>query len=163
MVTFSSRMTKIMENVRIELYLGQGATGAQCTISSAGSGVGSVGGIEGSWTFEPQRRVRIFPSRDLGAILILDFKMLRWDIPNMHSSGSWVLRGSWTSKYALFGGVIIARCIFEPLFFSGRKFHVRRMRFRFTSRSLHIVSRPSRWTRFGFRARHTRCTRACGQ
>jgi AP-3 complex subunit mu len=50
-----------MENVRIELYLGEGATGAQCTISSAGSGVGSVGGIEGSWTFDPRRAVRMFP------------------------------------------------------------------------------------------------------
>lgn len=49
---------KIMENVRIELCLGEGATGAQCTISSAGSGVGSVGGIEGSWTFEPRKQVR---------------------------------------------------------------------------------------------------------
>ncbi|KAG6375102.1 Mu homology domain-containing protein [Boletus reticuloceps] len=79
-VTFSSKTNKIMENVRIELYLGESATGAQCTISSAGSGVGSVGGIEGSWTFEPQKQ------------------LLRWEIPNMHSSGSWVLRGSWTSK-----------------------------------------------------------------
>ena len=59
-VTFSSRTMKIMENVRIELYLGEGATGAQCTISSAGSGVGSVGGIDGSWTFEPRKQVRRF-------------------------------------------------------------------------------------------------------
>ena len=50
-----------MENVRIELYLGEGATGAQCTISSAGSGVGSAGGVEGSWTFEPQKQVRTLP------------------------------------------------------------------------------------------------------
>jgi len=79
-VTFSSRTMRIMDNVRIELYLGEDATGAQCTVSSAGSGVGSVGGVEGSWTFEPQK------------------KILRWEISNMHSSGSWVLRGSWTSK-----------------------------------------------------------------
>ncbi|KIJ70417.1 hypothetical protein HYDPIDRAFT_79040 [Hydnomerulius pinastri MD-312] len=75
-----SRSMKIMENVRIELYLGEDATGAQCTVSSAGSGVGSVGGAEGSWTFDPRK------------------KNLRWEIPSMHSSGSWVLRGSWTSK-----------------------------------------------------------------
>lgn len=56
-----------MENVRIELYLGEGATGAQCTISSAGSGVGSVGGIEGSWTFEPRRQVGTFLFYDLDA------------------------------------------------------------------------------------------------
>ena len=71
MVTFSSRTMKIMENVRIELYLGEGATGAQCTISSAGSGVGSVGGIEGSWTFEPRRQVRVL-SHHAGARLILN-------------------------------------------------------------------------------------------
>lgn len=90
-----------MENVRIELYLGEGTTGAQCTISSAGSGVGSVGGgIEGSWTFEQRTQVRMFPVfRIWTQIPILDFKMLRWNIPNLHSSGSWVLRGSWTSKY----------------------------------------------------------------
>lgn len=79
-ITFSSRTMKIMENVRIELFLGDSATGAQCTISSAGSGVGSAGGIESSWTFEPRKQV------------------LRWEIPSMHSSGSWVLRGSWTCK-----------------------------------------------------------------
>ncbi|KAH7888072.1 clathrin adaptor mu subunit [Phlebopus sp. FC_14] len=79
-VTFSSRTMKIMENVRIDLYMGEDATAAQCTVSSAGSGVGSVGGIEGSWTFDPRT------------------KILRWGIPSMHSSGSWVLRGSWTSK-----------------------------------------------------------------
>ncbi|KAF8845613.1 clathrin adaptor mu subunit [Paxillus ammoniavirescens] len=80
MVTFSSRTMKIMENVRIELWLGEDATGAQCTVSSAGSGVGSVGGVEGSWTLDQRK------------------KILRWEIPNMHSSGSWTLRGSWTSK-----------------------------------------------------------------
>ncbi|KAF9224333.1 clathrin adaptor mu subunit [Gyrodon lividus] len=79
-VTFSSRTMKIMENVRIELCLGEDATGAQCTVSSAGSGVGSVGGVEGSWMLEQRK------------------KILRWEIPSMHSSGSWVLRGSWTSK-----------------------------------------------------------------
>lgn len=73
-VTFSSRTMKIMENVRIELYLGEGATGAQCTISSAGSGVGSVGGIEGSWTFDPRRLVRVSVSRSGRRFRSLDFQ-----------------------------------------------------------------------------------------
>ncbi|KAI6004174.1 clathrin adaptor mu subunit [Pisolithus albus] len=80
MVTFTSRMTKSMENVKIEWYLGEDATGAQCTLSGAGSGVGSTGGAEGSWTFDSRR------------------KTLRWEIPTMHSLGSRILRGSWTSK-----------------------------------------------------------------
>lgn len=80
MVTFTSRMTKSMENVKIEWYLGEDATGAQCTLSGAGSGVGSTGGAEGSWTFDFRK------------------KTLRWEIPTMHSLGSRILRGSWTSK-----------------------------------------------------------------
>ncbi|KIM67756.1 hypothetical protein SCLCIDRAFT_1209880 [Scleroderma citrinum Foug A] len=79
-VTFTSRMMKVMENVKIEWYLGEDASSAQCTLSGAGSGIGSIGGAEGSWTFDPRRKV------------------LQWDIPSMHSSGSWILRGSWTSK-----------------------------------------------------------------
>ena len=104
---------KIMENVRIELYLGEGATGAQCTISSAGSGVGSVGGIEGSWTFDPRRPVRIIVSRS-GRTCRSSIQVLCWEIPNMHSSGSWVLRGSWTSKYVR--SAVVARCVFDCLF-----------------------------------------------
>ncbi|KAL4075691.1 clathrin adaptor mu subunit [Scleroderma citrinum] len=79
-VTFTSRMMKVMENVKIEWYLGEDASGAQCTVSGAGSGIGSTGGAEGSWSFDPRK------------------KILQWDIPSMHSSGSWILRGSWTSK-----------------------------------------------------------------
>lgn len=102
-----------MENVRIELYLGEGATGAQCTTSSAGSGIGSVGGIEGSWTFEPQRQVcSCFTMWT--QISNLDFKILRWNIPSMHSSGSWVLRGSWTSKYV--SSIAIVRRMFDVSF-----------------------------------------------
>ena len=152
-----------MENVRIELYLGEGATGAQCTISSAGSGVGSVGGIEGSWAFEPRKQVRPFLfCNDLGTIQSWTIsKILRWDIPNMHSSGSWVLRGSWTSKYGFFRNPRLKNVLIVS--FPGRRFRVRHMHFRSTLRFLRAVSRLSRLTKFGFRVRHTRCTRACGQ
>ncbi|OJA07680.1 hypothetical protein AZE42_01874 [Rhizopogon vesiculosus] len=79
-LTLTSRSMKVMENVELELYLGEDAISAQCTLSSAGSGVGSVGSADGSWTFDSRK------------------KMLRWEILNMRSSGSWILRGSWTSK-----------------------------------------------------------------
>ncbi|KAH7930265.1 clathrin adaptor, mu subunit [Leucogyrophana mollusca] len=80
-LTLSSRLsTKELDNVEVELYLGDDASGAQCTTSSAGTGVGSVGGAEGSWSFDSRK------------------KALRWEIPSMRTSGSWVLRGSWTSK-----------------------------------------------------------------
>lgn len=57
-VTFTSRMMKMIENVRIEWYLGEDANGAQCTLSGAGSGVGSAGGAEGWWAFDMQKKVR---------------------------------------------------------------------------------------------------------
>ncbi|KAG0699840.1 clathrin adaptor mu subunit [Suillus ampliporus] len=79
-LTLTSRSIKVMENVELKLYLGEDATSAQCTLSSAGSGVGSVGSADGSWAFD------------------LRTKTLRWEILNMRSSGSWILRGSWTSK-----------------------------------------------------------------
>lgn len=50
-----------MENVKIEWYLGEDASAAQCTLSGAGSGIGSIGGAEGSWTFDPRKKVDIFP------------------------------------------------------------------------------------------------------
>lgn len=46
-----------MENVQLELYLGEDATSAQCTLSSAGSGVGSVGSADGSWSFDSRKKV----------------------------------------------------------------------------------------------------------
>ena len=96
-VTFTSRMMKVMENVKIEWYLGEDASSAQCTLSGAGSGIGSIGGAEGSWTFDPRRKVNVLrlSCRLVGLSV---FQVLQWDIPSMHSSGSWILRGSWTSK-----------------------------------------------------------------
>ncbi|KAH7916717.1 clathrin adaptor mu subunit [Hygrophoropsis aurantiaca] len=80
-LSLSSRLsTKPMENIEVELYLGDDASGAQCVTSSAGNGVGSVGGAEGSWGFDSRKKV------------------LKWEIPSIGTSGSWVLRGSWTSK-----------------------------------------------------------------
>jgi AP-3 complex subunit mu len=49
---------KVMENVELELYLGEDATSAQCTLSSAGSGVGFVGSADASWTFDSRKKVR---------------------------------------------------------------------------------------------------------
>lgn len=79
-LTLTSRLIRVMENLELKFYLGEDATSAQCTLSSAGSGVGSVGSADGSWTFDSRT------------------KTLRWEILNMRSSGSWILRGSWTSK-----------------------------------------------------------------
>ncbi|KAG1744172.1 clathrin adaptor mu subunit [Suillus occidentalis] len=76
----TSRLIKVMENLELKFYLGEDATSAQCTLSSAGSSIGSVGSADGSWSFNSRT------------------KTLRWEIPNMWSSGSWLLRGSWTSK-----------------------------------------------------------------
>lgn len=90
----------------------------------------------------------------------LDFKILCWNIPNMHSSGSWVLRGSWTSKYNC--SAVVVQRVFDCSF-PGQKFHVLHTRFRSTLKSLRTVFRLSRLIRFGFRVRPTRCTRVCEQ
>ncbi|EGO01564.1 hypothetical protein SERLA73DRAFT_120231 [Serpula lacrymans var. lacrymans S7.3] len=80
-LTLSSRLsTKTMENVEVEIYLGEDAIGAQCAASSSGTGTVGVGEGGGSWTFDPRRKV------------------LRWEILSMRTSGSCMLRGSWTSK-----------------------------------------------------------------
>jgi AP-3 complex subunit mu len=79
-LTLTSRLIKVMENLELNFYLGEDATSAQCTLSSAGSSVGSVGSADGSWSFNSRT------------------KTLRWEILNMRSSGSWILRGSWTSN-----------------------------------------------------------------
>jgi len=80
-LTISSKLsTKPMENVIIEHYLGEDSTGAQCSTSSSGTGLGTVGGAEGSWMYDHHKHV------------------LRWEIPNLTTSGSWSLRGSWSSK-----------------------------------------------------------------
>ncbi|KAG2146232.1 Mu homology domain-containing protein, partial [Suillus clintonianus] len=51
-LTLTSRLIKVMENLELKFYLGEDATNAQCTMSSAGSSVGSVGSADGSWAFD---------------------------------------------------------------------------------------------------------------
>lgn len=153
-----------MENVRIELYLGEGATGAQCTISSAGSGVGSVGGIESSWTFEPRKQVRTFSCYDLGGAVqsstISSYFVGIFQTCTRLVVGCFAVLGFPSAVFSFrrphSENVLI-------VFYPERRFRVRHMRSRSTLRFLRTVSRLSGLTRFGFRVRHTRYTRACGQ
>ncbi|KAG1850469.1 clathrin adaptor mu subunit [Suillus tomentosus] len=79
-LTLTSRLIKVMEDLELKFYLGEDATSAQCTLSNAGSSVGSVESADGSWSFNSRT------------------KTLQWEILKMQSLGSWILRGSRTSK-----------------------------------------------------------------
>ncbi|OBZ71942.1 AP-3 complex subunit mu-1 [Grifola frondosa] len=68
-LTFTSRLTtRALENVSIELYLGEGASGASCIVSH-----------NASWSFNPRTLT------------------LRWELRNVPPSSSCTLRGSFTS------------------------------------------------------------------
>ncbi|KAG1820564.1 clathrin adaptor mu subunit [Suillus subaureus] len=73
-LTLTSRSIKVMENLELKFYLGEDATSAQCTLTKVCFATSS---------FCPKNHSR---------------QTLRWEILNMRSSGSWILRGSWTSK-----------------------------------------------------------------
>ncbi|KAI0637697.1 clathrin adaptor mu subunit [Trametes polyzona] len=69
-VTLSSRLTtRTMENVVVELYLGQGATGASCMVSHGAS-----------WSFNPKT------------------SMLIWELKAVVTSANYSLRGTFTSS-----------------------------------------------------------------
>ncbi|CCM04021.1 uncharacterized protein FIBRA_06178 [Fibroporia radiculosa] len=68
-LTLTSRLTtRSMENVTVELYLGEGASGASCVASH-----------NASWSFE------------------MKTLSLRWELKDVSPSGSYTLRGSFTS------------------------------------------------------------------
>ncbi|KAI0733448.1 clathrin adaptor mu subunit [Fomitopsis betulina] len=68
-LSFTSRLTtRTMENVTIELYLGEGASGASCTASQ-----------NASWSFEPRAL------------------SLRWEMKNVAPAATYTLRGTFAS------------------------------------------------------------------
>jgi len=89
-VTLSSRLNaRNLENIVVELDLGEGAAGIKC-IAAKGTGglgrggvnaldMGSGGNTGASWAFDSKKRV------------------LRWEIANAPPSSSWNLRGSFTT------------------------------------------------------------------
>ncbi|KAL1937571.1 hypothetical protein VTO73DRAFT_13066 [Trametes versicolor] len=69
-VTFSSRLTtRTMDNVFVELYLGEGATGASCIVSH-----------NASWSFNPKTQTLV------------------WELKAVVPSANYTLRGSFTSS-----------------------------------------------------------------
>jgi len=61
-LTISSRSSKPLENVRVELYLGKTASGANCVESgasnaSSGGASGGSAGSGGGWGFDPKTNV----------------------------------------------------------------------------------------------------------
>jgi hypothetical protein len=64
-ITTTARSSKMLENVCVELKLGNSATGADCTYTgsggqSAGGGFGglSINGGSVKWRYDPQTKVR---------------------------------------------------------------------------------------------------------
>ncbi|TFL00649.1 Mu homology domain-containing protein [Pterulicium gracile] len=84
----SKLTTRPLENVRLELYLGEGSGSVNCVASRAGFGGGGhghsnvPGDASSTWAWDHKRRV------------------LRWEMPSMPASSSWTLRGSWASSTA---------------------------------------------------------------
>jgi len=84
-ITLTSRLTtRVLENVVVQLDLGEGASSIKCTAARGTGGLGrggamdvGIGGSSGaSWTFNIRKRV------------------LKWEIPSM---AHWSLRGSFTT------------------------------------------------------------------
>ncbi|KAH9843729.1 clathrin adaptor mu subunit [Rhodofomes roseus] len=74
-LSFTSRLTtRTMESVVIELYLGEGASGASCTASH-----------NASWSFDPRTLASHFTSS------------LRWELKNVAPSATHTLRGTFAS------------------------------------------------------------------
>jgi len=87
-ITLTSRLTtRVLENVVVQLNLGEGASSIKCTAARGTGGLGrggamdvGIGGSSGaSWTFDIKKRV------------------LKWEIPSMAPSSNWSLRGSFTT------------------------------------------------------------------
>jgi len=86
-ITLTSRLTtRVLENVVVQLNLGEGASSIKCTAARGTGGLGrgamdvGIGGSSGaSWTFDIKKRV------------------LKWEIPSIPPSSSWNLRGSFTT------------------------------------------------------------------
>ncbi|CAL1702048.1 unnamed protein product [Somion occarium] len=70
-VALTSRLTtKVLENMNVELYLGEGATSASCVVSN-----------NTSWNFDPRTRI------------------LHWNIKAVSPSSSFSLKGTFSSTY----------------------------------------------------------------
>lgn len=89
-ITFTSRLTHALENIAIEMNVGQGVRGIKC-VAARGSGIGrNVGatdmGIHNntgtSWAFNTNKKV------------------LKWEIADAPPSSTWSLRGSFTTQSA---------------------------------------------------------------
>jgi len=89
-ITITSRLTtRLLENVVVELNLGEGASAIKCIAARGTGGLGrggvgpmdmGIGGSSGaSWTFDIKKRV------------------LKWEIPSIPQSSNWNLRGSFTT------------------------------------------------------------------
>jgi len=89
-ITITSRLTtRLLENVVVELNLGEGASAIKCVAARGTGGLGrggvgpmdmGIGGSSGaSWTFDIKKRV------------------LKWEIPGIPQSSNWNLRGSFTT------------------------------------------------------------------
>ncbi|KAF8165113.1 Mu homology domain-containing protein [Crassisporium funariophilum] len=89
-ITLTSRLTtRPLENVNVELNLGEGALGIKCIAArgTGGLGRGGVGALDmglggnagASWAFDSKKRV------------------LKWEIASVPPSSSWNLRGSFST------------------------------------------------------------------
>ncbi|EKM80247.1 hypothetical protein AGABI1DRAFT_57829 [Agaricus bisporus var. burnettii JB137-S8] len=90
-ITFTPRLTsKSLENVVIEMNLGEGAGGIKC-VTSRGSGIGRHMGTTNPGIFS-----------NMGTSWAFDAKnnVLRWEILNAPPSSTWNLRGSFTTLSA---------------------------------------------------------------
>nr|GAT46224.1 predicted protein [Mycena chlorophos] len=77
---FTSRMpSQTMENLTVEMYLGEGATGVTgLTSRGDGNRISEPSSTTGSWTFDTRKMV------------------IRWEIPQVAPSSTWSLRGSYS-------------------------------------------------------------------
>lgn len=85
--TLSSRLsTRLIERITIELYLGDDATGANCTVSSGAS-----------WGFNPKTRVWSPFTNLLVPSSYLAMKTLSWEILKAPQGSSHNLRGTFSA------------------------------------------------------------------
>lgn len=108
-ITFTSRLTThALENIMIEMNVGQGVGGIRC-VAARGSGIGRSEGTTDvgihnnmgtSWAFDTNKKVDVFSSGVYFLVLTLKIssQMLKWEIANAPRSSTWSLRGSFSTQ-----------------------------------------------------------------
>lgn len=132
-LTLTSRLIKVMENLELKFYLGEDATSAQCTLSSAGSSVGSVGSADGSWSFNSRTKVRFDGGSCCPKLTPFRRSDGRFSICGLRGAGFFEVHGHQSKQFA--NNFIDLRCLWFSRIKAPRPAHAFQIRFEIPSYS----------------------------